>query len=81
MFNIIEVNGGTLRITTAFSFYLKKMNILCAHCGKILPVNNDNKNIEHKKKKHRGCFNSFFKPLLSICSDFMSNVKENVLLQ
>lgn len=29
MFNIIEVNGGTLRITTAFSFYLKKMNIVC----------------------------------------------------
>lgn len=51
MFNIIEVNGGTLRITTAFSFYLKKMNILCAHCGKILPVNNDNKNIEQLTKK------------------------------
>lgn len=51
MFNIIEVNGGTLRITTAFSFYLKKMNILCAHCGKILPVNNDNKNIEQLRKK------------------------------
>lgn len=51
MFNIIEVNGGTLRITTAFSFYLKTMNILCAHCGKILPANNDNKNIEHLTKK------------------------------